>query len=681
MNRFILFLLSFYSLSLFAHHTGSIKGKVTDAKDRTVIVGASVFINGTIFGTVSDINGNYEFRNIEVGSYQFICSYLSCKSDTQNVVIKDDSLSVINFTLQESQINLKEITIEGSRPMSAASSGHIRAIDMQLRPFRTSQDMLQMVPGLVIAQHAGGGKSEQIFLRGFDCDHGTDVSINVDGMPVNMVSHAHGQGYADLHYLISEVVDGIEVNKGPYFAKFGNFATAGAVSFNTKDVLENNMVKMEVGQFNTQKYTFLYQVGHGGAEQNGYIAAQYYHTDGPFKSPQQLQRMNVFAKYFYALTPNSRLTVSLSGFNSGWNASGQIPTRAVTEGIVDRFNGLDNNEGGMTDRENINLTYNFKNHNGDELEIQSYLSSYNFKLFSNFTYFLIDTVNGDMIEQAERRTIQGVNSSYKFATDLGNIRIINRIGVGYRGDNITLQLWHSPDRIRMNAFTSDVITERIFFVYGEQEYFLTPKIRMVLGLRQDFFTFSKDDQLSNALDTLTNGLPHTSGVAYQSIISPKINFIIQPARNFDVYLNFGQGFHSNDARDVVIGQTVNNLSSQWRVNGLTDAQINSSLLKYHFNPEQRNVTAIPKATGGEIGIRTKLFSKLHLSTAFWYLHLQREFVYTGDGGTTELSNPTQRVGFDIESRYSLFSWLWADADVSYAKGKILNEPEGANHIP
>ena len=256
------------SISAGAHNAGSIKGKVTNKKDGKIIPFANVYLKSTIIGTTSDFNGNYEIKNIQIGTYQVICSLIGFTADTVKVDLKEDQTTQLNFELEESTTNLNEVTIQADRPVSAASSIAIRKMDMILRPFRTTQDMMLMVPGLVIAQHQGGGKAEQIFLRGFDCDHGTDVCAMVDGMPVNLVTHAHGQGYADLHFIISETIDEMNVYKGPYFAQFGDFATAGAIDFKTKDILENNIFKVEGGEFNTQKYTLLYQPNTGGAEQN-----------------------------------------------------------------------------------------------------------------------------------------------------------------------------------------------------------------------------------------------------------------------------------------------------------------------------------------------------------------------------------------------------------------------------
>lgn len=286
-----------------------------------------------------------------------------------------------------------------------------------------------------------------------------------------------------------------------------------------------------------------------------------------------------------------------------------------------------------------------------------------------------------MIEQNEHRMMQGVNASYKFVTSWFWLKQINKIGGGYRGDNIDVQLWHSPNRLRMNNFTDDVIDEQNLNIWFQQEFIFSPTIRMVWGIRHDFFTFSKDDKARSSLDTINNGLPHASGFAYKSVFSPKVNFVISASNNFDIFLNFGQGFHSNDARDVVIGSTVAELSSTWKNEGLSSNEIDSRLSKYNFNPEMLNAGTLPKATAGEVGVKGKLFNRIHFASSVWYLYLQKEFVYSGDGGVTELSNSTRRLGFDFEARWEIKPWLWADADISTAKGTINNLPKGQNYIP
>jgi outer membrane receptor protein involved in Fe transport len=671
--------LTFMFMNALSQNTGNITGIVIDEKTGTPLIGVTIQIKNSLNGTTSDLNGRFSFRNLKEGAYNLSVSYVGFISTNAFIEVKENKTETLTIRLEESIIGLKEVTVEAETPVSAASSKEIRRIDLQLKPVRTSQDMLLMVPGLFIAQHQGGGNAEQIFLRGFDSDHGTDVSINVDGMPVNMVTNAHGQGYADLHFLISETVDEIEVNKGPYLAYYGDFYTAGTVNFKTKDVLQNNMVKAEAGQFNTQKYTVMLQPDKKNLTQNGYLALQYHHSDGPFISPEKYERMNIFGKYFFPLSTNSKLTLSASGFSTGWNASGQIPERAVDKGIIDRFGGLDNMEGGITNRKNINADYKFLSGEGNELEVNTYYTMYNFKLFSNFTYFLNDPVNGDMIEQNEHRTLQGANLSYKIYSSLLGFKQLTRIGGGYRGDLIDVQLWHSPERKRLESFTNDEIDESNLNIWVQHELTFGPSFKIIAGLRHDLFTFSKDDKVDGS-NNPANGLPHASGISHQSVVSPKLN-LIYSLRNFDLFLNFGQGFHSNDARDVIIGKRVAELSDQMAKMGLNSMQTDSALRLQNFDPGMRFAGTLPKATGYEIGFKSRLIDRLYLTCSGWYMNLNKEYVYAGDGGTTELSNPTQRFGIDAEARLSIFPWLWTDIDLSCARAKISGLPEGSNYIP
>ena len=681
MRNFLFILLLLFPLSLQAVNTGDISGTVTDSRTGESLVGVTVQIVNSFVGTTTDLNGNFTLHDMEEGKYELSFTYIGYKTAVQSVEIKGNVTSTINVSLEESIVELGEITVQGIRPVSAASSQEIRAIDMMLKPFRSSQDMLLMVPGLFIAQHQGGGKAEQIFLRGFDCDHGTDVSINVDGMPVNMVTHAHGHGYADLHFLISETVDGMEVNKGPYLVDYGDFYTAGAINFKTKDMLEHNLVKVETGSFNTQKYTLMLQPENRGINQNGYLAMQYHHSDGPFIRPDNYKRMNVYGKYFFQVSPASKVTISIGGFSTGWNSSGQIPDRAVQSGLITRYGAIDDLEGGVTNRKNLILNYTNRNKSGHEFEINSFLTHYNFDLFSNFTWFLLDTVNGDMVEQVEHRTMQGLNLKYKFATSWFGLRQSTKIGGGYRGDLIDVQFWHSPNRIRLKNFTNDEIDEQNLNSWLQQEFIFSPSFRVIWGLRHDFFTYARDDQNVISYDSINTGRSLLSGVSTQSILSPKLNFIISPSKEFDIFLNFGQGFHSNDTRDVIMGARVVQLSDQWRKEGLDENLIDSRLVSYNLDPAMRNTGTMPKAIAGEFGMRTHIRNRIHLSFSAWYLQLDKEFVYAGDGAAIELSDPTRRLGIDVESRISMFPWLWADLDITMSDARIKNFPKGENYVP
>ena len=577
-------------------------------------------------------------------------------------------------------VRLEKILVKGDRAYSTASSKSIREFDLNVRPMQTAQDMLQLVPGLVITQHAGGGKAEQIFLRGFDADHGTDVAISTDGIPVNMVSHGHGQGYADLHYVIPELVDVIDLFKGPYFARHGNFSTAGSVLFRTKNYIDENMMKIEGGEFNTQKVTGLFQVPGGGEHQNAYFAAQFYNTDGPVESEQNFQRSNLFGKFHTHLNETSTLAFSVSSFSSAWDASGQIPQRAVDSGLITRFGTIDDLEGGQTGRQNINLTYTAKSENNSHFTIQPYFARYNFKLFSNFTFFLEDSENGDMIEQTDDRTLLGLNTEYQFNQSIRSMQSTTTFGGGFRSDDIAVNLWHSPNRRRLTQRVDSGIIERNLFLWVQKELVVNPKLRLQLGLRGDYFTFNVEDHLDTLSDESIT-LPHASGYAQEAMLNPKFNLVYSPLHSTDIFLNFGTGFHSNDARDVVIERTISDLGRTLDHQGLNASQINDRLTQLNFNPEQSGIRTLPRAIGAEIGMRHQFWSQLNIGIAGWWLELDEELVFVGDAGETEISGKSRRMGIDIEARAQIFSWLWIDTDVNLSNGIFVDEPPDANEIP
>lgn len=678
MKKIAFIVLLFFVKICLGHNTGNVEGLVYDSISKTPLTGVNIYIKNSIIGTSSDINGVFKLRNIQIGSYELVISYLGYKTKTEKIQITEDNTTKLEINLTINSEIFSEVSIESYKPMNSASSQVLRKIDLEIKPNRTAQDMLMLTPGLIIAQHAGGGKAEQIYIRGFDCDHGTDIAINVDGMPVNMVSHGHGQGYADLHFLLPEVVDEINVEKGTYNVVNGNFSTAGAISFETKDILENNIIKIEGGDFNTKKLTLLYQPENGGNEQNVYFGAQYSATDGPFESPQGFNRLNIFGKYFIQLNNNSKLSLSLGSFSSAWNASGQIPTRAVENNIIDRFGFLDDKEGGTTGRQNINLEYTFKSADGGLFKINSYLSNYNFKLFSNFTFNLIDSVNGDMIEQIDTRIINGINAYYCKSDKTFGFNSMTKLGGGYRNDNIKLELWHSPERLRMNEMVISDILERNLYVFASREIFFGKRLKVKPGIRLDYFTFDVNDRTDSAK---SGNIPHASGYSQALLPLPKLNISYKTSNFSEFFINGGLGFHSNDARSIVLAERLKSLNSELQKKGFNETEIDSVMAIYNFDRSQLNTRSLPIAYGGEIGYLMNFKNKIHLGISLFTLYLDKEIVYVGDGGTNELSDPTLRFGGEFESKIMIKKWLWFDADLCYSYGKIMGLPEGENYIP
>lgn len=537
-----------------------------------------------------------------------------------------------------------EVYVWGKQPTSAATEQTIRSKDLELRPTSTPSDILRLVPGLVIAQHAGGGKADQIFLRGFDADHGTDVAIFVDGIPVNMVSHAHGQGYADLHWLIPEIVDHVEVYKGPYFVQFGDIATAGAVNIITKRRDKAMTFSVTGGNFRTQRYLSILSPPEGTAL-TPYIAFEAYHNNGPFKDPNNLNRFNLFTKFTILTTASSNLSFLGTFFKSYWNASGQIPSREVRAGRLGRFGSEDNSEGGKTERQNLNLVYNYADAN-QSFNAQAWTSWYRLNLFSNFTFFMNDPVNRDGIEQADKRFLGGTYLNYRRNYKLMDIPTETLVGFSSRTDRAAVGLFNQIRRQRLSTTTDSRVNQTNLAWYAQQELRPTSWLRTQAGVRLDKFFFDVHDTRPVA--------DKNSGSAEGFIANPKVNVILSPfsdnawAKRSEIYLNFGGGYHSNDARDVIA------------------------------NP---NKTTLPRILGGELGFRTKLLDRLDMGLSYWRSHLESELVLVGDEGTTEARGKTMRQGVEGEFRYAILPWLSADLDLSYAWSKFVDTGEAIPLAP
>jgi len=538
-----------------------------------------------------------------------------------------------------------EVYVWGKQPTSTATEQTIRAKDFELRPTATPSDVLRTVPGLFIAQHAGGGKADQIFLRGFDADHGTDVAIFVDGIPVNMVSHGHGQGYADLHWLIPEIVDRVEVYKGPYFVQFGDIATAGAVNIITKRRDKDTTFTVTGGAFDIQRYLSILSLPEG-TPLTPYIAFEAYHNNGPFKDPNDLNRFNLFTKFTILTTASSNLSFLGTVFKSYWNASGQIPSREVRAGRLGRFGSEDNSEGGRTERQNLNLVYNYADAQ-QSFNAQAWTSWYRLNLFSNFTFFMNDPVNGDGIEQEDKRFLGGSYLNYRRNYSLFDIPTETLVGFSSRTDHARVGLFSQQRRHRLSTTRESLVNQNNLAWYAQQEFRPASWLRAQVGARLDQFFFDV-----RHLGGTANAV---SGNDEGFIANPKVNVILSPfsdnawAKRLEIYVNFGGGYHSNDARDVV------------SITG--------------------NKPVLPRILGGELGFRTKLFDRLDAGLAYWRSHLESELVFVGDEGTTEARGKTQRQGVEGEFRYAILPWLSADLDLSYTWSEFVNTGEAIPLAP
>ncbi len=523
----------------------------------------------------------------------------------------------------------EEIIVTGTRPTTAGSASIVRARDLLLRPRRRPADLLEVIPGLEVVQHAGGGKANQYFIRGFDADHGTDLALSVDGVPVNMVSHGHGQGYADLHFVIPELVDRIEVKKGPYFAELGDFATAGAVDMILREDVRANSLSLSGGSFDTYRGL---AIGGGDLGPVGMLfAGELYATNGPFVEGESLRRYNLLGRGEVPVLGGD-LMLTLDAYGARWNASGQIPNREVAAGRLDRFGTVDATEGGSSRRMGGSVRWR-RSSGHDDLSLMAYVTQSHLDLFSDFTFFSRDPVNGDEIEQTDDRIVAGADARYRFDTKLGPIDLTSRFGLQTRTDLIDNGLFHDRARARLEPVVSAHVRETSLAAYAEEELHLTEWLRAQLGLRGDYFHFAVDG----------------SGSKHAFAASPKGSLIVTPLDDTDVFVNFGLGFHSNDARGVLA-------------------------------PEDP-VTPLTRAIGGELGARTRLFDRLDLAATVFLIDLASEIVWVGDEGTTEANGPTRRLGVETEARLQLLRWLWADADFTFARAHFTGAAPGAREIP
>jgi hypothetical protein len=542
----------------------------------------------------------------------------------------------IRIVLEDDIFRLNEIVIQ--QKLSAMNV--ISTIDLETTPVNSSQEILRKVPGLFIGQHAGGGKAEQIFLRGFDIDHGTDIAISVDGMPVNMVSHAHGQGYADLHFVIPETVEKIDFGKGTYYADKGDFATAGYVAFQTIEKLNKSSISVEAGQFNTLRTVGLFDLLGKQKKQSAYIATEYILTNGPFDSPQNFNRVNLLGKYSAILDDNSKFSISASQFASKWDASGQIPERLVNNGTISRFGAVDDTEGGTTARTNINATISKPIDENTFLKANAFYSNYQFELYSNFTFFLEDPINGDQIKQKESRDLYGMNAELNKKIKNNDWDVLFQLGIGFRADATTdSELSHTLNRsTTLERIKLGDIDEVNSFSYLNSEIKLG-KLLINPAVRLDYFKFNYQDKLAPIYKTQSET---------EVKVSPKLNFIYSQNNDLQFFVKSGIGFHSNDTRVVV---------------------------------QNSGKQILPTAIGTDIGTIWKPFPKLIVNSALWYLYLEQEFVYVGDAGIIEPSGKSKRMGIDLGLRYQLNDYLYFDVDANYTYARSIDEPNGQNFIP
>lgn len=514
----------------------------------------------------------------------------------------------------------------------SASEGVVGYLDFEATPLSRVGELVENVPGMIATQHSGTGKANQYYLRGFNLDHGTDFAGLVDGVPVNMRSHGHGQGYLDLNFLIPELVERIEYRKGPYFADIGDFGLAGSAAFKTYDRLTRPFVELTIGAFG-----FYRALAAGSAEAGGgdlLLALDGTLSNGPWLLDEDLEKLNGLAKYTRR-TAGGGWNLGASLYHASWTSTDQVPLRAVESDLIDRFGFIDPHLGGRTTR----LSGNFSLASGGT-SVSAYAIHYDFRLTSNFTYFLEDPIDGDEIEQRDRRTVLGGAAAHRFDASLGAVPTAIRIGGDLRYDRIgRVGLYRSIGGRRSATVREDAIDEYSFGLFAEGELALAPRLRAIVGLRGDVYRYDVDA-----------GLAANSGDGSDALLQPKASLAWRAAEPVELYASYGEGFHSNDARGAAIA--VDSVSGD----------------------PAAPVPLLVRGRGAELGARVE-YSRFNASLALFHLRLGSELVFVGDAGGTEPSDASRRYGVEANLFWRPLGWLALNASAALTHARFRGGAE------
>jgi hypothetical protein len=508
---------------------------------------------------------------------------------------------------------------------------------------RPGEALESAVPGLIVTQHSGEGKANQYFLRGFNLDHGTDLAISVDGMPVNMRTHGHGQGYADLNFLIPELVQSVRVRKGPYFADEGDFSSAGAVNIDYVDRVPNGLLQATAGSFGYRR-GLAAKSGQTGA---GVLlaAAEISAYNGPWQVPDEARKLNGLLRYSQGTADNGFSVLGLA-YDNRWTSTDQVAQRAIDSGLIGRFGSLDPSDGGTSSRYSLSGRWS-RSDVTSRTQAEAYAIRQTMALFNNFTYFLDNPVNGDQFNQFDRRTVLGGNASHTVRGRFGSFDTENTVGVQLRSDDISLGLRKTEKRVTLSTVRDDRVWEASGGLYAQNATRWTDWMRTVVGIRGDVYSARVDS------DTLAN-----SGKVNDFIASPKASVIFGPFRNTELFLNAGYGFHSNDARGATIAVDPND-----KVTPLD------------------KVPLLVRAKGAEAGLRTQIVPGLTSTFTLFRLDYASELLFVGDAGTTEASRPSRRIGVEWTNHYTFNAWLGIDADFAYTRARFTDFDPAGRHIP
>ena len=542
---------------------------------------------------------------------------------------------------------LQRVLVAGSRAsqLGVADSANAGTVDQKQLAARTVYrpgELLEATPGLIVSQHSGEGKANQFYLRGFNLDHGTDLRTTVDDMPVNQRSHAHGQGWTDLNFLIPELAARLDYRKGPYSAQEGDFASAGSAAVTYANRLARGIASASIGQNGYARTALAASPEVAGG--NLLYALEVLHNDGPFTHPDDYQKLNGVLRYSQGYA-NNGFSVTAMAYRGKWNATDQVPQRAVDAGTLARFDTIDATDGGAARRYSLSGVWR-RTGSDSSSKASAYLIRNQLELYSNFTYFLDDPVNGDQFSQPDRRVTGGVNASHTWHAHPDQMESDTTIGLQLQNDNAFNGLYNTKARQRVSSTREDHVVETSAGLFVENATRWTQTFRTVAGLRADDYRFK-----------VASTLAANSGSSDASLLSPSLSLIFGPWKQTDFYVNLGNGFHSNDARGTLT--TVDPRSGE-----ATD-----------------KVPGLVRSRGMEFGVRSEIVPKLQTSFSLYKLDFDSELTFVGDAGTTEAGRPSRRIGAEFSNYYKPLKWLTIDFDVAFARARSRDFAAEGNRIP
>jgi hypothetical protein len=508
------------------------------------------------------------------------------------------------------------------QPTDAASEQRISGETLNERPVTRPAEILEAVPGLIVTQHSGEGKANQYFLRGFNLDHGTDISFSLDGMPINMRTHAHGQGYSDLNFMIPELVESVLARKGPYWAQEGDFSSAGAMHISYAERLEKNLLSATAGSFGFWRGLAAGSIQAGQGTLTG--AGEIVRYDGPWEIPDAVRKYNGVLRYSEGTADNG-LSITAMAYTNSWHSTDQVALRAVDTGLIGRFGTLDPTDGGDSQRYSLSARWSRSDERTTD-RIEGYFVYSTLNLYNNFTYFLNDPVNGDQFQQSDKRKLVGVNASRGVKHAFSGFDAEALFGLQVRYDDINVGLFNTVQRVPTSTIRTDHVSETSVGLYVEEKVRWNSWLRSIIGLRGDIY-WAHDD----------SSLPGNTAQTASFIPGPKAGLVFAPFNKTEFYLNAGMGFHSNDARGLAQG-----------------------------------VPLLVQSRGAEVGMRTQAIKGLDSTLAVFVLEFDSELTFSGDSGDTEPNRPSRRIGFEFANRYRAAPWAMLDADLAYTYARFTD---------